>query len=122
MVAVPAAQAFPVPPSCSFTEAAAIPVAFLTAYHLLKALAPLRRGETVLVQAAAAGVGVSGLNIGGAPWNPGQHRAALEECLALVASGAVRPVVSAVFKMAQVAEAHDYLAQRRTMGKVILEP
>jgi NADPH2:quinone reductase len=65
---------------------------------------------------------VSGLNIGGAPWNPGQHRAALEECLALVASGAVRPVVSAVFKMAQVAEAHDYLAQRRTMGKVILEP
>lgn len=225
LVAVPAAQTFAMPPTCSFVEGAAIPVVFLTAYHLLKTLAPLRPGETVLIHAAASGVGtvaiqlakrwgarvlatassadklllakrlgadecinytaqdfvaearrmtqgrgvdrvlecvggdvltksvtalapggrlmiygrasgalpplaaeelfaknlqVNGLNIGGAPWEFRQHRAGLEECLALVAAGSVKPVISAVLAMSRVADAHECLAQRRAMGKVVL--
>ena len=225
MVAVPASETFLMPETCSFTEAAAIPVIFLTAYHLLKTLAPLRSGETVLIHAAASGVGtaavqlgklwgarvfatastddklalakrlgadecinyarqdflaevlartgnqgvdrvlecvggdvllksvkalapggrlmiygrasgtlpplppeelfaknlqIMGLNIGGPPWHAAEHRAALNECVALIAAGSVRPVISATFKMAEVAAAHDYLGQRKTMGKVVL--
>lgn len=227
MVAVPASETFVMPENCSFPEAAAIAVVFLTAYHLLKTLAPLRSGETVLIQAAASGVGtaavqlgklwggqvfatastddklalakrlgadecinyarqdllaevlartgnrgvervlecvggdvllksvkalapggrlmiygrasgtlpplpaeelfaknlqVIGLNIGGAPWRTAEHRAALSECVGLIAAGRVRPVISATFKMAEVAAAHDYLATRKTMGKVVLIP
>jgi NADPH:quinone reductase len=227
MVVVPAEQALRIPPGCSFIEAAAIPVTFLTAYHMLQTLAPLREGETVLVHAAASGVGtaavqlarlwgarviatasapeklelarrlgaahgidytkedfveavmrvtggrgvdrvlecvggevltksvkalapggrlfvygrasgalpplatdeifarnlqVAGLNIGGAPWELPQHRSALEECLGLVAAGKVKPVISSTFRMSEVAQAHEYLAARRTMGKVVLTP
>ncbi len=223
----PVAEFFRMPPGVSFAEAAAIPVIFLTAYHMLKTLAPVRPGETVLVHAAASGVGtaavqlakawgarvfatasseeklalarklgadetidyttrdfvdevmrltdgvgvdrvlecvggdvlvksvtalapggrlmiygrasgalpmlapdeffaknlhVIGLNIGGKPWTLAMHRAALEDCLEVIAAGRARPVISTVFPMARVADAHRYLADRRTMGKVILTP
>jgi NADPH2:quinone reductase len=39
------------------TQAGAMPVVFLTAYHLLKSMQPLHQGDTVLVHAAASGVG-----------------------------------------------------------------
>ena len=227
MVAVPASEVLRMPPALSFADAAAIPVTFLTAYHMLKTLAPVTPGETVLVHAAASGVGtvavqlakawgatvfatasmeeklalarslgadrclnytthdfveavmdwtagagvdrvlecvggdvlvksvtalapggrlmiygrasgglpalapdeffaknlrVFGLNIGGKPWTQAVHRAALEDCLDIIASGKARPVISAVFPMARVADAHEHLARRQTMGKVILEP
>lgn len=226
-VVVPVSELFAMPAELTFAEAAAIPVIFLTAYHMLRTLAPLRTGETVLVHAAASGVGtaavqlarawgarvlatasteaklalarklgadaainyttqdfvaevmrltdgvgvdrvlecvggdvliksvtalapggrlmiygrasgslpelapdaifarnlhVIGLNIGGAPWTQAMHREALEACLALIASGQARPVISSVFPMAQVAAAHRYLANRQTMGKVVLTP
>ena len=38
-------------------QAGGMPVVFLTAYHLLRSIRPLLPGETVLVQAAASGVG-----------------------------------------------------------------
>ncbi|WP_216586935.1 type I polyketide synthase [Streptomyces brasiliscabiei] len=41
----------------SFAEAASVPVAFVTAYHALVDLAGIRPGETVLIHAAAGGVG-----------------------------------------------------------------
>jgi NADPH2:quinone reductase len=227
MVAVPAAEVLRMPAALAFTDAAAIPVTFLTAYHMLKTLAPVAPGETVLIHAAASGVGtvavqlakawgatvfatasmeeklalartlgadrcvnyethdfvdavmqwtggigvdrvlecvggdvlvksvtalapggrliiygrasgrlpglapdeffaknlhVIGLNIGGKPWTQAVHRAALEECLTMIAGGRARPVISAVFPMARVAEAHEYLARRQTMGKVLLTP
>ena len=62
-VRVPVDEALPMPASLSFVEAASIPVAFLTAYHMLKTLAPLRAGETVLVQAAASGVGTAAVQL-----------------------------------------------------------
>jgi len=58
MVVVPAFEVLPIPKNLSFIDAAAIPVTFLTAYHMLKTLAPVRQGETVLIQAAASGVGL----------------------------------------------------------------
>lgn len=227
LAAAPESELFAMPASLTFVDAAAIPVVFLTAYHMLETLAPLRPGETVLVHAAASGVGtiavqlakawgarvfatasseaklelarklgadecinyeqqdfvaevmrrtggagvdrvlecvggevltrsisalapggrlivygrasgslpaiapdeffsrnlqMLGLSIGGAPWTQDRHRAALEECLALIEAGRVRPVISCVLPMSRIAEAHEFLANRRTMGKVILTP
>ncbi|HET7876079.1 MAG TPA: NADPH:quinone oxidoreductase family protein [Methylomirabilota bacterium] len=227
LVATPAVTVNRLPEGCSFVEAAAVPVAFLTAYHMLKTLAPLRVGETVLVHAAASGVGtaavqlarlwgakvfatassdeklalarslgadecinyakedflvevlartanrgvdrvlecvggdvliksvkatapggrvmiygrasgslplldpndffprnlhIMGVHIGMPPWTAEQHREALEECLGLVGAGKVKPVISATFKLSEVARAHEYLAARKTMGKVVLVP
>jgi len=226
-VAAPVSEVLRMPASISFADAASIPVIFLTAYHMLKTLAPLRAGETVLIHAAASGVGTAavqlakvwgakviatasmdekldlvrrlgadhcinytkqdfvketlrltddvgvervlecvggdvllnsftalapggrlmiygrasgnlpplppeqifaknlqiyGLNIGGKPWTQAVHSAALDEILELMAQGKVRPVISKTFGMADVAEAHRYLSNRQTMGKVILVP
>ncbi|WSA58368.1 SDR family NAD(P)-dependent oxidoreductase [Nonomuraea fuscirosea] len=53
----------PVPEGWSFAEAAAVPVAFLTAYYGLVDLADLRPGERVLIHAAAGGVGMAAVQI-----------------------------------------------------------
>jgi NADPH:quinone reductase-like Zn-dependent oxidoreductase len=51
------------PANLSFAEAAAIPLDFLTAWHMLVARAQLRPGETVLVQAGGSGVGSAAIQI-----------------------------------------------------------
>ncbi|MHB1132624.1 MAG: SDR family NAD(P)-dependent oxidoreductase [Chloroflexota bacterium] len=53
----------PKPPSLTFTEAAALPIAFLTAHYGLLSLARLVPGETVLIHAAAGGVGLAAVRI-----------------------------------------------------------
>ncbi|GLW91870.1 hypothetical protein Aglo03_26860 [Actinokineospora globicatena] len=53
----------PMPEAWSFTEAAAVPMAFLTAYYALVDLAGLRSGEHILVHAAAGGVGMAATQI-----------------------------------------------------------
>ena len=73
-------------------------------------------------QIFAKNLQVYGLNIGGLPWTQKVHRAALDEILQLMADGKVRPVISRTFPMAEVADAHRYLSNRQTMGKVILVP
>jgi len=55
--------AFPIPEDMGFPEAAALPVQYLTAYHGLFHLAHVRPGETVLVHAAAGGVGLAILQL-----------------------------------------------------------
>ena len=60
---VPAAQALPVPNSISFTEAAAIPEVFLTAFLNLVQIGRLAPGEVVVIHAAASGVGTAGLQL-----------------------------------------------------------
>ncbi|MER7765057.1 type I polyketide synthase [Streptomyces sp. NPDC097619] len=53
----------PVPEGWSYTEAAAVPLVFLTAYHGLVDLAGLQRGERILVHAAAGGVGMAAVQL-----------------------------------------------------------
>lgn len=55
-VAAPAASCHPIPGSMSFVEAACIPVAYMTAWHALVTAGRVQPGETVLVNAAGAGV------------------------------------------------------------------
>src|SRR5207247_11372415 len=49
--------------SLEFTEAAALPIAFLTAHYGLQHLARLQRGERVLIHVATGGVGLAALQI-----------------------------------------------------------
>jgi len=56
-VAAPARNLIPIPEGMDFDEAAAIPLQGLTAYHVLKTSGMLEEGESVLVHAAAGGVG-----------------------------------------------------------------
>ncbi|MEV0882034.1 type I polyketide synthase [Micromonospora echinofusca] len=52
-----------IPDGWSYTDAAAVPVVFLTAWYGLVELARLRAGESVLVHAAAGGVGMAAVQI-----------------------------------------------------------
>jgi NADPH:quinone reductase-like Zn-dependent oxidoreductase len=63
LLCVPRANVMPKPEGLSFPEAAALGLAFLTAWHMLVARAELRPGETVLVQAAGSGVGSAAVQI-----------------------------------------------------------
>ncbi|MFJ7102892.1 NADP-dependent oxidoreductase [Streptomyces albogriseolus] len=56
-VAAPVRTLAPKPRALSFEQAAGIPLAGLTAYQVLHRVLGVRRGETVLVHAAAGGVG-----------------------------------------------------------------
>jgi NADPH:quinone reductase-like Zn-dependent oxidoreductase len=62
-VVVPAKRAIEIPAKLSFAEAAAIPVNWITAWHMLVELCNVRRGQRVLVHAAAGGVGTAALQI-----------------------------------------------------------
>ncbi|MGI5532191.1 SDR family NAD(P)-dependent oxidoreductase [Streptomyces syringium] len=53
----------PMPRGWSFAQAASVPVVFLTAYYGLVDLAGVRPGETVLVHAAAGGVGMAAVQL-----------------------------------------------------------
>lgn len=60
---VPDANLLPKPARLSFEEAAAVPLCFLTAWHMLVEKARLRPGQTVLVQAAGSGVSSAAIQI-----------------------------------------------------------
>ena len=63
LAAANAADAIPIPASLSFEEAAAFPLVFLTAWHMLVTRARLQPGESVLVHAAGSGVGHAAIQI-----------------------------------------------------------
>ncbi len=62
-VCVPVSGVLPLPDDMSLDAAAALPVNYLTAYHLLVRVANLRPGERVLVHMAAGGVGIAALQL-----------------------------------------------------------
>ena len=64
LVVVPVAAVFPLPDGWTFEQGAAFPVVYLTAHHMLVRVAAARRGETVLVHAAAGGVGLAVAELG----------------------------------------------------------
>ncbi|WP_435360259.1 quinone oxidoreductase family protein [Haloarchaeobius sp. DFWS5] len=54
---------FPIPDGMSFAEAAGFPVQFLTAHNCLFGWGGLEEGESVLIQAAAGGVGTAAVQL-----------------------------------------------------------
>jgi NADPH2:quinone reductase len=99
----------------------------------VKALTP---GGRLLIYGRASGVAgavagdeiltrnlsVLGLHLGRRPWRPDMHREAFGEIIQLAVAGRLTPVVDRLFPMAEVAEAHAYMAARRTTGKLLLIP
>jgi NADPH:quinone reductase-like Zn-dependent oxidoreductase len=63
LVAIPVGNLVPIPDHVEFVRAAAFPLTFLTAWHMLVAKARLREGETVLVLAGGSGVGQAAIQI-----------------------------------------------------------
>ncbi len=53
----------PLPENVEFTEAVALPLQGLSAYHILKTMGRLDVGETVLIHAAAGGVGTIAIQL-----------------------------------------------------------
>lgn len=62
-IVVPDANLLPKPKRLSFTQAAAIPLTFLTAWQMVVRKAEVRPGQTVLVQAAGSGVSSAAIQI-----------------------------------------------------------
>lgn len=60
------AQVHPLPPAVSFSQGAAVPIPYGTAYRALFHKGAARPGETVLVHGASGGVGVAAVQLGAA--------------------------------------------------------
>lgn len=63
LVRVPVQNLISLPDGIGFVEAAAFPLTFLTAWHMLLTRAHLQAGETVLVLAAGSGVGQAAIQV-----------------------------------------------------------
>jgi len=63
LVTVPAPNCLPYPANLSWEEAAAVPLVFLTAWHMLVTRAHVRPGDEVLVIGAGSGVGSAAVQI-----------------------------------------------------------
>src|SRR5712664_2468738 len=63
LVKVPVQNLVPIPYEIDFVHAAAFPLTFLTAWHMLMTRARLQRGAAVLVLAAGSGVGQGAIQI-----------------------------------------------------------
>lgn len=62
-IRLPASQLVPLPEKMSFEDAAALSVNFLTAYQALTYMAHLRKGERLLIHAAAGGMGLAAIQL-----------------------------------------------------------
>jgi len=62
-VSVPAANCLPYPENLPWEQAAAVPLVFLTAWHMLVTRAHVRPGEDVLVIGAGSGVGSAAVQV-----------------------------------------------------------
>lgn len=62
-VTIPEQMALPIPDILSFTDAASIPEAFLTAYQAIVWYGQLKKRETALIHAGASGVGTAAIQL-----------------------------------------------------------
>jgi NADPH:quinone reductase-like Zn-dependent oxidoreductase len=63
LVSVPLENLIPLPDHVGFVAAAAFPLTFLTAWHMLMTRAGMREGDVVLVLAGASGVGQAAIQL-----------------------------------------------------------
>lgn len=63
VICVPAGQCIRAPESLSDAEAAALPVTYLTAHHMLVRLCAVGSGDVVLIHGAAGGVGTAAIQL-----------------------------------------------------------
>jgi len=63
LIAVPRVYAIPIPDFLSYDEAAAVPLVFLTAWHMLVGRAQIKPGQAVLVLGAGSGIGSAAIQI-----------------------------------------------------------
>jgi NADPH:quinone reductase-like Zn-dependent oxidoreductase len=63
LVSVPVENVVPIPDHVDFVAAAAFPLTFLTAWHMLVTRGGVREGDTVLVLAGGSGVGQAAIQI-----------------------------------------------------------
>lgn len=63
LFAVPAVNVIPIPDSLDFTQAASVPLVFVTAWHMLVGLAGIRQGQSVLILGGSSGVGIAAIQI-----------------------------------------------------------
>jgi NADPH:quinone reductase-like Zn-dependent oxidoreductase len=63
LVVVPSRNLFRKPANLSSVEAAAFPLTFLTAWHMLATRAQLKESENVLIMGAGSGVGTAGIQV-----------------------------------------------------------
>ncbi len=62
-MAIPQVNVIPIPNELTYDQAAAIPLVFLTAWHMLVGRAQIQPGQTVLVLGAGSGVGSAAIQI-----------------------------------------------------------
>ncbi|XP_065537828.1 quinone oxidoreductase PIG3 isoform X1 [Lathamus discolor] len=62
-VTVPEGCLMPIPEDLTFTQAAAIPEAWITAFQLLHFVGKVQEGERVLIHAGASGVGIAAIQL-----------------------------------------------------------
>jgi len=62
-VTLPAALAFKIPSGIPMTEAAGLPIVYLTAWYGLHHLAKIRKGDRILIHSAAGGVGIAAIRV-----------------------------------------------------------
>ncbi|WP_263357616.1 type I polyketide synthase [Acidicapsa ligni] len=93
-VNIPAALVVRKPQSMSFDQSAGLPCVFLTAYYALVKLAQVKRGEEVLIHAAAGGVGLAAIQV--AQWLGAEVYATVgsDEKRAYIASLGVKHIMS----------------------------
>jgi len=94
-----------IPPALSWTDAAAVPEAFITAHDALVAGASLRAGERVLVHAVGSGVGLAAVQLacamGASAYGSARRAAKIDAARAVgladgvVVDGDLSPLVSA---------------------------
>jgi NADPH:quinone reductase-like Zn-dependent oxidoreductase len=95
LVTVPKRNLIPKPTELSFEHAACLPCAWLTAYRMLFVQAPLRPGDTVLVQGAGGGLSTALVALGRAAglrmWVTGRSERSRAAALALGAEAVFEP-------------------------------
>src|SRR3954452_8538220 len=129
-VVVPRRNLIPKPPELSFTEAACLPTAWLTAYRMLFTRAGLAPGATVLVQGAGGGVATALIVLGRAAglrvWATSRSEDKRARALALGADAVFAPGarlperVDAVMETVGAATWEHTLKALRPGGRVVI--